>query len=190
MTTRPAFRLVDNGAVALGTALSSNQGAGMKKDDQEDVLAEVTATPGRRVIGIGMLAALALLLLYVAVATPPALGWQIFLIALTIAALMVAQAMWKATQHTLQLTRTVLRDETGQVIVHMDDVASIDRGAFAFKPSNGFLLRLKKPYARDWRPGLWWRFSKRVGVGGMVPMRPTKFMAETIALILVERDGS
>lgn len=162
----------------------------MKKDDQDEVLAQITASAGRRVLGIGLLAALAIMVIYVAMATPPTLGWQIFLIALGITALMIAQAMWKATQRTLELTRSELRDDTGHVIVLLEDVVSIDRGAFAFKPSNGFLLRLKKPYARDWRPGLWWRVSKRVGVGGMVPMRPTKFMAETIALLLAERDGS
>lgn len=157
------------------------------KDDE--VLAQVTASAGRRVLGIGMLAVLAILVIYVAMASPPALGWQVFLIALGVTALMIAQAMWKATQHTLELTRTELRDDTGHVLVLLEDVSSIDRGAFAFKPSNGFLLRLKKPYARDWRPGLWWRVSRRIGVGGMVPMRPTKFMAETIALLLAERDG-
>lgn len=162
----------------------------MQQQDHNEVLAQVTPSAGRRVLGIGMLAALALLVIYVAMATPPALGWQLFLIALGITSLLIAQSMWSATSRTLELTRTELRDDTGQVIVLLDDVASIDRGAFAFKPSNGFVLRLKRSYARDWRPGLWWRVSKRIGVGGMVPMRPTKFMAETIALILAERDGA
>ena len=65
----------------------------MKKDDQDEVLAQITASAGRRVLGIGMLAALAIMVIYVAMATPPTLGWQIFLIALGITALMVAQAM-------------------------------------------------------------------------------------------------
>ena len=162
----------------------------MKQNDPDEVLAQITPSAGRRVLGIGLLAMLAIMVIYVAMATPPTLGWQVFLIALGVTALMIAQAMWKATHRTLELTRTELRDDTGQVVVLLEDVASIDRGAFAFKPSNGFLLRLKKPYARDWRPGLWWRVSKRIGVGGMVPMRPTKFMAETIALLLAERDGT
>lgn len=162
----------------------------MNIDDQDEVLAQITASAGRRVLGIGMLAALAIMVIYVAMATPPALGWQVFLIALGVTSLLIAQTMWKATQRTLELTRTELRDDTGLVIVLLEDVVSIDRGAFAFKPSNGFLLRLKKPYDRDWRPGLWWRVSRRIGVGGMVPMRPTKYMAETIALLLAERDGT
>jgi hypothetical protein len=162
----------------------------MKAQDHEDVLATVAATSVRRVIGIGLLVVLALIVIYVAIASPPTFGWQLFLVGLGSGALVIARAMWTATRRTLVLTRTELRDDTGLVIVSLDDVASIDRGAFAFKPSNGFLLRLKKPYARDWRPGLWWRVSKRIGVGGMVSMRPAKFMAETIALLLADRDGT
>ncbi|WP_227269779.1 hypothetical protein [Roseobacter weihaiensis] len=161
----------------------------MAEQPQDEVLARVAASAGRRILGIGMLAFLAVLVIYVAIVSPPTLGWQIFLIALGAIALMIANAMRKSTRHTLELTRTELRDDAGTVIVKLEDVTSIDRGAFAFKPSNGFLLRLGKPHARDWRPGLWWRSATRIGVGGMTPMRPTKYMAEVIAIIIAERDG-
>lgn len=162
----------------------------MEKQSDDEVLARVGASLVRRVLGIGMLAVLAVMVIYVAIATPPAFGWQMFLIALGTGALMVANFMRLSTRNTLELTRTELRDSEGTVIVRIEDVTSIDRGAFAFKPSNGFLLRLKTPYSRDWRPGLWWRASKRIGVGGMTPMRETKFMAEMIALLLAERDSA
>lgn len=162
----------------------------MAEQSQDEVLARVAASAGRRILGIGMLAFLAVLVIYVAIVSPPTLGWQIFLIALGAIALMIANAMRKSTRHTLELTRTELRDDAGTVIVKLDDVTSIDRGAFAFKPSNGFLLRLSKPHARDWRPGLWWRSATRIGVGGMTPMRSTKYMAEVIAIIIAERDGA
>ncbi|MFK7765347.1 MAG: hypothetical protein AB8B62_18935 [Roseobacter sp.] len=160
----------------------------MDDHTEEEVLARVEASTGRRVLGIGMLSVLALLVLYVAVTTPPSLGWQVFLVVLGAGALMMANAMRKSTSQTLELTRTELRDDAGTVLVKIEDVTSIDRGAFAFKPSNGFLLRLKQPYPRDWRPGLWWRASTRVGVGGMTPLRTTKYMAEVIAVMLAERD--
>ncbi|MEM9575909.1 MAG: hypothetical protein AAF999_02720 [Pseudomonadota bacterium] len=159
-------------------------------DPQEEVLATVTPSAGRRVLGIGMLSFLAVLVLYVAITTPPSLGWQLFLVALGAISLMIANAMRKSTRQTLELTREELRDDAGTLIVRLEDVVSIDRGAFAFKPSNGFLLRLRKPYGRDWRPGLWWRAASRIGVGGMTPMRPTKYMAEVIAVILAERDNT
>lgn len=158
--------------------------------EEDVVLARVAASMGRRVLGIGMMAFLAVLVIYVAIVTPPSLGWQIFLIALGAVSLMIANAMRMSTQHGLELTRTELRDDTGTVIVRLNDVTSIDRGAFAFKPSNGFLLRLDKPYTRAWQPGLWWRSASRVGVGGMTPMRQTKYMAEVIAIMIAERENS
>ena len=162
----------------------------MAKQSEDEVLATVAASLMRRVIGIGMLAFLAVIVLYVAIATPPAFGWQMFLIAMGTGALMVANIMRVSTRNTLELTRTELRDNEGTVLVRIEDVTSIDRGAFAFKPSNGFLLRLETSHSSDWRPGLWWRASKRIGVGGMTPMRETKFMAEMIALLLAEREGA
>jgi hypothetical protein len=41
------------------------------------------------------------------------------------------------------------------VLARIDEIASLDRGTFAFKPSNGFLLRLSRKGTRVWRPGLW-----------------------------------
>lgn len=161
----------------------------MSKDNAQEVLARVTASGGRRVIGIGMLVLLAFMVIYVAIASPPSLGWQIFLIAVGIGALMVARANYHATRSTLELTRHALRDDQGTLVAELNDIRSIDRGAFAFKPSNGFILRLHRPYARAWHPGLWWRVSRRVGVGGMTPLRETKYMAEMIAMLIAERDA-
>ncbi|MGD9293752.1 MAG: hypothetical protein PVI41_02620 [Roseobacter sp.] len=160
----------------------------MASSSDTEVLATVAASAGRRVLGLGMLVVLAVLVIYVAVSTSPSLGWQLFLIAMGTGSLMIANAMRKSTHNRLELTRCELRDDAGTVLVRIEDISSIDRGAFAFKPSNGFVLRLKKSYPRAWRPGLWWRAATRIGVGGMTPMRETKYMAEMIALMLAERD--
>ena len=85
-----------------------------------------------------MLAFLAVLVIYVAIVSPPSPGWQVFLIALGTGSLMIANAMRKSTCRTLELTRSELRDDTGTLVVRIEDISSIDRGAFAFKPSNGF----------------------------------------------------
>ncbi|MGZ2258484.1 hypothetical protein [Roseobacter sp. A03A-229] len=161
----------------------------MTAEPEPEVLATVQASLGRRVLGIGLLAVLGVLVIYVAFMTPPSFGWQMFLIALGVTALLVADAMRRSTSHVLELTRTELRESSGTVIAQVSNITGIDRGAFAFKPSNGFLLRLENPGARKWRPGLWWRFGRRVGVGGMTPGRQTKFMAEIIAVMLAEREG-
>ncbi len=40
----------------------------------------------------------------------------------------------------------------------------------------------------EWRPGLWWRVGRRIGVGGMTPASQTKFMSEIIAAMIAQRD--
>lgn len=162
----------------------------MQDASETEVLATVKASKGRRFLGIGLLGVLGVLVIYVAFVTPPTFGWQVFLIAVGVTALMVADAMRRSTAYVLELTRTELRDSGGIVIAEVANITGIDRGAFAFKPSNGFLLRLATPGPRTWRTGLWWRFGRRVGVGGMTPGRQTKYMAEIIAVMLAEREGS
>lgn len=161
----------------------------MQDTAEPEILATVAASSGRRFLGIGMLAFLGVLVIYVAFVSPPSFGWQVFLVALGVVSLMMADAMRRATAYRLELTRTELRDSGGIVIATMDNVVSIDRGTFAFKPSNGFLLRTAQAETRKWRPGLWWRVGRRIGIGGMTPGRQTKYMSEIIAVMLAERDG-
>jgi hypothetical protein len=65
----------------------------------------------------------------------------------------------------------------------------VERGAFAFKPSNGFLVRLDKPLGRGWAPGLWWRLGRLLGVGGVTSASQSKAMAEILSLELARRAG-
>ena len=155
--------------------------------DPDKVLATITASPGRRILGIGSLWILSLMVIYVAIVQPPELGWQLFLFALGGGAIWIAELMRRATAVTLELTRDELRDSAGVVLARMDEVTGLDRGMFAFKPSNGFLLRLSNKKPRAWRPGLWWSLGSRIGVGGMTPAHQAKFMAEIIANLLAER---
>lgn len=156
----------------------------------DEVLARVRATPARRVIALAMIYALGGILVYLAFAAPPqSLGWQAFLVVAGFAALWLAERMRRATAGEVLLTRDALTDGEGEVLCRMDQVVGIDRGMFAFKPSNGFVLRLAAPAPRRWAPGLWWRLGRRVGIGGVVPSGQGKFMAEMIAQLLLQRDG-
>jgi len=154
-----------------------------------EILATVQASMGRRILGIGSLYLLSLMVIYVAVVKPPEIGWQIFLFVLGGGSIWIAEMMRKATALSLELTKTELRDSAGTVLAKIEDVQSLDRGVFAFKPSNGFLLRLSTSTGRTWHPGLWWRLGNRVGVGGMTPGPQTKFMAEMISAMVAQRDG-
>ncbi|MEM8578182.1 MAG: hypothetical protein AAGF60_10050 [Pseudomonadota bacterium] len=153
----------------------------------DEVLARIEASPGRRLLGVGCMGLLAFMLFWVAFSTPPSLGWQAFLLALGAASAWLALRMYQATALSLELTETTLRDSSGQILAEIDQIAAMDRGFFAFKPSNGFLLKTRSAAPRAWRPGLWWRLGNRIGVGGMTPGSQSKAMAEIIAVKLALR---
>ena len=155
---------------------------------QEDVLARVEASGPRRWAGVAMLTTIGVLVVYVALAAPPALGWQVFLIAVGVASFWLAQRMWLATQDAIELTRTELRTRSGQLICLVEDVEAVETGAFAFKPSNGFLVRTRTAGGNRWAPGLWWRVGHRVGIGGMTSATETKFLSQTLTALTLEAE--
>ncbi|MCR8548138.1 hypothetical protein M4578_09875 [Salipiger sp. P9] len=156
-----------------------------------EILARVRATGARRVIGVGTLGLLGALLLWLAVAEPPAtVLWQGFLILLGAAALWLAQVMWRSTGRELLLTEEALCDSTGAVLARIDEIARVDRSMFAMKPSNGFLIQLRTPGTAAWQPGLWWRLGRRVAVGGVTAGRDTKPLADALSLLVARRDGA
>jgi hypothetical protein len=156
--------------------------------DENEVLATVRASNGRRFLGLVSLGLLGVMLIYIAFARPPAVGWQLFLLVVGGTAIWCAEAMRRSTASAVELTPLVLRDADGTVIARVEDIIGMDRGFFAFKPSNGFLLKTRTAGTRNWRPGLWWRIGRRIGIGGMTPGSQTKFMSEVLAAIMATRD--
>jgi hypothetical protein len=156
--------------------------------DPNEVLATVTASSGRRFLGMVSLGLLGVLLIYIAVVQSPALEWRIFLLLTGAGSLWMADMMRRATASKIELTPTMLREGDGTVIALVADIEVMDRGFFAFKPSNGFLLRTTGKTSNEWRPGMWWRLGRRIGVGGMTGASQTKLMSEIIAVIMARRD--
>lgn len=158
----------------------------MAKD--EEILAVMQASTGRRMLGVGCLSILGAMLVWVGVTRSfDALVWQALMVLIGAAALWLAHAMWRATALRIELTREVLRSADGEVIVAIDDIENMDRGMFAFKPSNGFLLKAKTKAPARWRPGLWWRLGRRIGLGGVTPGYQSKVMSEMIAALVTEQ---
>jgi len=152
------------------------------------VIARLEPAPGRRIFSLLALAGLGLLLIQVAVARPPQhLTWQIFLLVLGALALWLAVRLWQATASGLVLREDGLWEAGGRRLAALDEIASVDRGVFAFKPSNGFLVTLRARAPRAWAPGLWWRFGRRVGVGGTTPGAQARAMADALAVMLDAR---
>lgn len=145
---------------------------------------ELRATAPRRLIGVTAMTGLGVMLLVIAFRAPGAPVWQVVLGLFGLAALWGAKVMWEATSHALILTDDALVDSDGTVVAPFDQIAKVDRSPFAMKPSNGFLLILKEPAPRVWRPGLWWRWGRRVAVGGVTAGAHTKPMADMIAMKL------
>ncbi|PWK60912.1 hypothetical protein [Roseicyclus mahoneyensis] len=160
--------------------------------DPNEVLATIDPQPVRRVFTTGVVGLLGAILLYVAAATPPVdPAWLVFLIVTGFGALYLAWRVWLATAVTLELTRSELREAGGRVLFSLDEVDSIDRSVFAFKPAGGFLVRLKAPTTRGrvYAPALWWRARRRVAVGGATAGSQAKPVADLISIILAERRG-
>lgn len=150
-------------------------------------IATVDPSPGRRVFGVGVLGLLGVLLFYLAAGPSHSSGMaQLALFLAGAASMAAAVFMWSATGRQLILTEEGLQDDTGRLLAPIEQIASIDRGMFAMKPSNGFILRLKARGSAVWVPGLWWRLGKRVGVGGVTAANQTKVMAEAITVLLIK----
>ncbi|MEJ6402468.1 hypothetical protein V8J85_06220 [Yoonia sp. 2307UL14-13] len=156
--------------------------------DEDGIYARVGASPGRRAFGYGVLLALGVILIYLPLAQPPAIGWAVMMLAMGLASLWLAERLRWATRGVILLTENDLRDGDGRILAEIADVREVDRGAFAFKPSNGFTLVLHSKKPRAWAPGLWWRLGRRVGVGGVTSAGQAKFMAEQIAFRVSARN--
>lgn len=162
----------------------------MSDDDGAEPSLVLMASAGRRGIGVGSVGALGGMLLWFAFSQSPALPWQAVMVAMGLAALWMARRMWQATAAYLVLTPDALMSSDGRVLARMEDVVAVARGAFAFKPSNGFTLTLRKGGPFVWEPGLWWRIGRRVGVGGVTPGTPARLIAETMQERITRRsDG-
>ncbi|WP_163849385.1 hypothetical protein [Pseudooceanicola aestuarii] len=154
------------------------------------VLAMLEVSQARRVTGLAVLGGLAAVLTLLALAeAPAALPWRMMLLAMAGLTGWAALRMYQATALTLTLTEEALCDSSGHEITRITDIASVDRGFFAFKPSNGFILRLSRPVAARWRPGVYWQARRRVGVGGLTRAAEARAMADVLSVMLARREG-
>ncbi|WP_298857695.1 hypothetical protein [uncultured Sulfitobacter sp.] len=156
--------------------------------DPHEVLVTAGASAGRRFLGLGSLGLLGVMLIYIAIVQSPEIQWRIFLLVLGVGSLWMVNRMRSATASRLELTETELRDSDGTRIALVEDIDVLDRGFFAFKPSNGFLMRTVKGGETEWRPGMWWRVGRRIGVGGMMPAHQSKQIAEILAIMMAKRE--
>ena len=108
---------------------------------------------------------------------------------LGVAILALAQKGWRGSAQGIVLDETGLHQEDGTPIAPIDDIATVDRALFSFKPSNGFIIRLHQPIGAAWSPGMWWRVGRRVGIGGITGGADTKIVADALSFMVAERDA-
>lgn len=153
-----------------------------------EVIATLSPSPVRRWLAIGFTAALGLLCVSLVLLRPPAEPvWIVLLLALGLAALWLSRRLYLATRTRIELTEAGLSDGEGRVLAPLSQIAAVERGVFAFKPSNGFLVRLESPAERAWEPGLWWRLGRQIGIGGVTPSLQGRLMADALTALVVER---
>lgn len=160
----------------------------MFQPDKDGVYATVQASQPRRIFAYGVLFSLGALVIYVTLASPPAIHWMVFMLVFGVLMLWLAERLRRATTLTITMTADEVYDSAGTVLAKIADIKSVQRGAFALKPSNGFTLVMTDKKPRTWVPGLWWRMGNRVGVGGVTAAGQSKFMAEQIALMVEKKD--
>lgn len=155
-----------------------------------EVLVRLEVAPSRRFFGVGTLAGLGVVMLYIAIISPPAQVLMLAILVLIGAAFLgAAKKLWDATAESLIMTREDITTSSGRLLCRIDDIEKIDRGFFAFKPTNGFLVLLKEPTTRSWSPGLWWHLGKHIGIGGVTSPRQAKEMSAMISMMIVERNA-
>jgi hypothetical protein len=122
-----------------------------------------------------------------AITTDAGFFQKVFLVFLAAVVLWMARAMQLGTAGYIELRVTGLFFEDGRILALIDDIVRVERGAFAFKPSNGFVVSLKQKTARAWIPGLYWKFGSRIGIGGVTAPSDAKFMADALAVLIAGR---
>lgn len=132
-------------------------------------------TPARRFLALTALLGLALFCLVFA-----AQGGLAFA-PLGLLALWAAYRFHKSTSQALILRTDGLYLSSGARLVAMNDIAKIDRGLFAMKPTNGFTIVRKSRGPFLYAPGLYWQMGRRLGIGGVTPPAAGKLMAEVLA---------
>ncbi len=151
---------------------------------EDEVLIKISASPVRRWISILIFGFLGLLLLWLAFMSGGEIQWRLVFLGLGLAAFWLADVLRRSTLQEIELTRKELRTADGRLLTRIENVRKVEKGAFAFKPSNGFLVRLNRPSGRGWAPGIWWQGGTYLGVGGVVSAGQSKAMAEVLAAII------
>lgn len=92
-------------------------------------------------------------------------------------------AVYRAKSMVVRFDGEAVFDDTGFVLCRIDQIVKVERGLGPLNPSSGFVIRTHEPQGSGWSPGLWWRFGRRIGIGGATSARAGRNMASAIDLV-------
>ena len=156
--------------------------------ESEEILLEIRPSAFRRWLALLALLILAGVLLALAIGDVPDL-WRLFFAGVAAWVFWSGYKLRMATSEGLVLTRQGLSTTSGRMLAAVGNIDRVERGVFAFKHSNGFLVRLKEPEENGWAPGLWWKFGRRLGVGGTLSGGQSRALADLLAMQVFEQSG-
>lgn len=162
----------------------------MPHPPESEVLIRLPASPLRRWAALILLGLFAAMFLQIGVELPadrllPKAGALL----LGLGVIWQAIQLWQASGRGLELTVEGLRETgTGRMLARVEDIAEVNRSVFAYRPATGFLILLHRPTGTAaWAPGMWWRFGRRIGVGGVTPKMEGKALAELLGEMVRSR---
>lgn len=156
----------------------------MTRKDTTHILLRLHPSPIRRFTGVAMLVVFGIMAAVAGLESPPdRMALRLGLPLVGLGLVWMAWQTWKATARGLELTPDALREtDGGRVLARVEEIASVDNSAIAlFKPAGGFVITLKETAPAGWASGLWWRFGRKVGVGGTTARVEAKQMAAMLA---------
>lgn len=137
----------------------------------------------RRIMACGLMALVALMLIWSAIVDPISdMSSRALRVGFGALAAWAAFELWRITSHGLVLSLDALKDTDGTELVKLSDIKSVQRGVFALKPSHGMLVKAHVKVSGRWRPGLYWRYGRTLGIGGMTPKATTKAFADALEM--------
>lgn len=96
---------------------------------------------------------------------------------------LVGVAVFLAKGLAVRFDGQAVFDDTGRVLCRIDQIEKVERGLAPLSPSSGFVIRTFASQPGGWSPGLWWRFGRRIGIGGATSAKAGRNMASAIDLV-------
>lgn len=154
--------------------------------ESDGIILSIGPSPARRYFAVICFVTLAIVLIGLLLQGSASILWQAFFLGTAIASLLGAKRLFEGTDDEIELTREEIRTKSGRLLTTMENVRVVERGPFAFKPSNGLLVRLHEPCGQGWVPGLFWQRGRYLGIGGAINAGHTRAMAEAITALKME----